>query len=108
VQIVDALATYRLTRFVTADEITEEPRARLVAYLEDEGLDGLAYLVRCPWCVSVWISAGVIAARTFTPRWWEPGARLLALAAVAALVAHGEQQLSRIANAAEAWEESRD
>lgn len=107
-QIVDALATYRLTRLVTADEITLEPRERLLAFLEDEGFDRAAELVRCSWCASVWVAAGVLTARAVAPRAWAPVAQLLAVAAVAALVAHVEQQATRIANAAEAWEESRD
>ena len=46
-----ALATYRLTRLVTADRITD----RLRDWCQGRG-DFLAYLSTCDWCLSVWIA----------------------------------------------------
>jgi hypothetical protein len=49
--IITALATYRLTRLVTADEITKKVRGWIVDRSEWFG-----YLVTCDWCLSIWVS----------------------------------------------------
>lgn len=101
--LIDALAAYRLTRLVTADSITEPLRAAVIASTYAEGLDEgetwdevvmndprpprLAELVTCRWCAGVWVSFGVVAARRFAPRLWDPIARALAMSAGAALIA---------------------
>ena len=51
VLVVSALAVYRLTRLLTADEILAEPRARLV-----NGGGRAGYLATCAWCVSIWVA----------------------------------------------------
>lgn len=110
---VDALAVSRITRFVTRDALGEFVRAPVIrlAYGWANGIQGLteedlarsarewdgvvdtddaapklAVLVRCPWCVGIWVAAGVAIART-RPRWWAPAARALAAAQVAGLIA---------------------
>lgn len=50
----------------------------------------LAELVTCRWCAGMWVGFGVIAARAFAPRFWDPVARALALSAAAALIARLE------------------
>jgi hypothetical protein len=49
--IITALATYRLTRLVTADEITKKVRGWVVDRSEWFG-----YLVTCDWCLSIWVA----------------------------------------------------
>ena len=49
--IVAVLATYRLTRLVTADKITEPIRGWVVDRSEWFG-----YLVTCDWCLSIWVA----------------------------------------------------
>jgi hypothetical protein len=49
--IITMLATYRLTRLVTADEITKGLRGWVV-----DRSQWLGYLVTCDWCLSVWIA----------------------------------------------------
>lgn len=49
--VLAALATYRLTRLVTADRITEPIRSRIEDRSEFAG-----YLVTCDWCLSIWIA----------------------------------------------------
>lgn len=112
--ITDALAAYRLTRLATADTITQPVRDAVVAYAYRKqgsvtgrrhlaGLDGLdtweqvvetdedppalAVFVSCRWCMGMWVSAGVVLARTVAPHAWDPVARGLAFAAGAALIA---------------------
>lgn len=46
----------------------------------------LVELLRCPWCLSVWVGAGVVAARALCPRVWDPIARALAASEVTGLI----------------------
>ena len=46
-------ATFRVTRFVTRDYITERPRRWVIAHVSDP----VAYLMTCSWCVSIYVSA---------------------------------------------------
>jgi hypothetical protein len=106
--LVDVLATYRLTRLVTADVISEPARQavlRRVGAQPPEGADAhtaqaiveslddpprLATLVTCRWCAGMWIAAGVTLARLVAPQAWRPVARGLALSAGAVLIARAE------------------
>ena len=64
--IVYALAVARLTKLINSDRITKAPRERLIRRLPEGSL--LAYLIVCPWCVSIWI--GALAAPV---TWWWGG-----------------------------------
>lgn len=44
--------------------------------------DPLGEVVDCGYCNSIWLAAGVVAARRYAPRVWDPVARLLAFSAV--------------------------
>ncbi len=46
-----ALSTYRLTRLVTADRITQKLREAVIARGEMVG-----YLATCDWCLSIWVA----------------------------------------------------
>lgn len=99
--VIDALATARLTRLITRDSITEPLRDEWVmeAYeragreapefgtVFDEDPPMAATFITCPWCVSVWVGVGVVAARRFAPALWGPIARALALSQVAGMSA---------------------
>lgn len=60
--VVMSAVTYRVTRFITADTLIEEPRDRFVEWAE--GQSGwrykLAQLAVCPYCASIWVSAGCV------------------------------------------------
>lgn len=91
--VVDALAVFRLTRLVLADAILDAPRDWLMARDKRSRRQGrrLGWVVflTCGWCVSMWIAAGVVAARMLLPTFWSPVALVLALSAIAAvLMAH--------------------
>lgn len=77
--LLTVLAVARVTRLITSDRITQAPRDAFVSRLDPEGL--MAYLVFCPWCVSVYTGAAGAAA------WWAWGDTLLFTAAVLALAA---------------------
>lgn len=59
--IIAMLATYRLTRLVTADKITE----RLRGFVVDRS-EWLGYLVTCDWCLSIWVAP----VPTIAVLWW--------------------------------------
>jgi Protein of unknown function (DUF1360) len=106
--VVDALATYRLTRLATADVISEPVRLALLRRAGAEPPPGqddptaqemvegmkdpprVATLITCRWCAGIWIAAGVTTARAVAPRAWERVGRGLALSAVAVLLSRFE------------------
>lgn len=67
-----ALATWRVTRFWLKDSLIEGIRMGLEGWLAKR-VTKLRYrkaleLITCPWCISVWVSAG------FTALWrWQEG-----------------------------------
>lgn len=73
------LATARLTRLVTGDQITERPRVWLTLKLE--GHPQLQYLLHCPWCASMYVGAVVAGA------WWAWGDTMWLMMVYAALSA---------------------
>jgi hypothetical protein len=87
--LIHALAVARLTLLVTSDRVFQTPRTSLVGALARRGHDLLAYLILCPWCVSVWI--GIVAAPVIylwgTTPWLTVPALALALSMVAGLLA---------------------
>lgn len=104
--LLDFLASYRLTRLITADTILDGPRDALVRWayrrpgfrpatdedpvayaIGDPNAPKLATLVTCRWCASVHLAALVVIARRRFPRQWAPIAEALALSAGAALIA---------------------
>ena len=84
--VLDALATYRLTRLVVEDEITAPLREKLWRHF-DPGDTRIGYLFTCPWCVSFWVGAGVVCARTVAPKTWGGVARVLAFSAATGYIA---------------------
>lgn len=49
--VLVSLATYRLTRLVTADRITQPIREWALAKN-----DMIGYLATCDWCLSIWVA----------------------------------------------------
>lgn len=84
--VVDALATYRLTRLIVEDEIAAPVRNRVWEQF-DPADSKVGYLLTCPWCVSIWVGAAVVAARRVSPATWEPVARMLTTSAVSGMIA---------------------
>lgn len=61
-------ATARITRFVTSDLLGQPIRATVERRFGDDSR--AAYLMTCPWCASIWISAAVLAAALLLPGLW--------------------------------------
>lgn len=79
--VVYALAVARLTGLTVADSITLPIRARILDWLDDEP-NSLGWWIgewfSCPWCVSVWIGAGLAPAV-----WWYGNQPWLVIPAIA-------------------------
>jgi hypothetical protein len=81
----DALAVYRLTKLVIDDKITEDLREAVYAKYPPETTK-IGYLFTCPWCVSMWVGFGVVAARKIAPDAWDAAATALAASSVSGLL----------------------
>jgi hypothetical protein len=83
---VDMLAVSRIVRLIQVDEI---PVGALREKILDKHGDKLwTEVLRCPWCLSMWVAIGVSAARLAWPKAWPWMARCLAGSAVAGHLAH--------------------
>ncbi|MGI5151356.1 hypothetical protein ACQEVC_34170 [Plantactinospora sp. CA-294935] len=92
--VVVLLAVARLTRLVTADQVTRRAREVIVRRLRDGS--PLAYLAFCRWCLSVWIAFPAAAgwwALSVVPRW--SGHWWVDVASVALALSHGTGLLVR-------------
>jgi Protein of unknown function (DUF1360) len=64
--LITALATQRLTRLLTRDQVTAPLREAVFARHPDSSR-GLGYLVTCPHCISIHAAAAVLLLRTTPP-----------------------------------------
>jgi hypothetical protein len=87
---IGALATYRLTRLVTADKITEPIRA-----WASRRSEWLGYLSTCDWCLSIWFAPWPALALALAPTSGLVRVPLaaLALSALTGLLALAERRL---------------
>jgi hypothetical protein len=84
--VIDGLATHRIARIIVTDEILDGPRAHVMQALHEAGWEKGKTLLRCTWCVGVWVALGVTVARRTCPRAWAPVAYGLALADAAGII----------------------
>jgi hypothetical protein len=83
---LDGLASYRLARLLTMDDLTKPPRDRIWKFAQERGMHRLAEFVTCPHCVGVWVAFGVVlVAPRVVPRWRSVRAALAAAGAASAL-----------------------
>ena len=83
---VSALATYRLTRLITTDEIFSDLRMKWWKKHPPETTK-LGYLITCDWCTSVYAASALQISRMIAPRTTTALETILAFSAVAGLVA---------------------
>lgn len=84
-----ALAVARVGVLIRTDRISRAPRYAIARRVNPNGY--IAYLLGCPWCISIWIGAAAAVTAYF---WWhEPAYRIvvaaLALSYVASVLANG-------------------
>lgn len=112
--ILTCLAVHRATRLLTRDHLPliAVPRQKITMYLDPPMIiDGvpvdpepkrplgvigwsLAFLLECDWCMSVWISAGIVSLEVFTFHLNVPYPLLLGAAAstITGLIAQHEPE----------------
>lgn len=87
---LDALACYRLTRFVAEDRVPLGPlRDRFVEHRPDAAF---TTWFTCPWCSSMYVAAVVLGLHALLPAVWPYAAAVLALSAIAGLLSTWEQR----------------
>jgi hypothetical protein len=88
--VLVALATYRLTRLVTADKISQPIREKAIARS-----DFLGYLTSCDWCLSIWVAPIPVVVNVLWPsnRVILVGTVALACSAIAGLLSMIESRL---------------
>jgi len=82
------LAFARLVVLICMDMITARPREAVVEALKERKHNMLAYLLLCPWCVSIWLAipaAPIIYAYGDSPLLFVPALALALSAAAGAL-----------------------
>lgn len=83
---ISALATYRLTRLITTDEIFSPVRDKIWETNPPES-SRLGYLLTCNWCSSIYAASALKISRMIAPRTTTAVETILALSAVAGLIA---------------------
>jgi hypothetical protein len=82
--IILALFVYRVTRLITIDEIFVPVRA--LVWDKTKAGSHLAYLVTCPWCISLWVALPVVFSYAFFPSMTILIGCIFALSALAGLI----------------------
>ena len=88
VYAVYLLAFARLVVLLTMDMITARPRDAVVEALKERGHKMLAYMLLCPWCISIWLAipaAPIIYAYANSPWLFVPALAMALSAAAGAL-----------------------
>lgn len=83
--VVDGLASYRLMKLVRDDRITASARDAVEERTGPPDRSMLAYLMNCPWCLSIYFGAALTAGRGRWPRATNAVARTFALSALTGL-----------------------
>lgn len=82
--LVDIAASYRLTKLVMEDRLTEDFRNLIYERFPRDSK--LAYLIGCPWCVSVWAGLTIFTLRQISPETANIVSGALAASAVTGVV----------------------
>lgn len=82
--LTDIAATYRLTKLIMDDKITEDFRALIYSKFPRDS--NIAYLLACPWCVSIWAGIAIFGLRRVSPETANLVSGLLAASAVTGVV----------------------
>lgn len=78
--ITDIVATYRLTKLILDDKLTEDLRNMVFSrYPRDSKM---TYFITCPWCVSIWAGAAIFTLRKLSPQTADIVSGMLAASAV--------------------------
>lgn len=87
------LACYRAVRLLQRDHVPPLPivRAKL---MDRYGTNPWSVLLDCPWCLSVWIAAGLLVLRAACPRLHAALVAVLAASAVTGIITEAVDAVS--------------
>lgn len=85
IELLDALATYRLAHLLTQDVVMDRPRDAIIKWASENKHPKLRYFVTCPWCTGAYVAVGVTVARKRL-KGWDGVSRALAFSAVAGII----------------------
>lgn len=85
--LVDGLATFRLVKLIRDDRITQSLRDAVESRYGSPESSKVAYLMDCPWCLSIYFGVGLTLLRRTFPRAGSLLSRTLALSAMTGLTA---------------------
>ncbi|ARK30649.1 DUF1360 domain-containing protein [Halalkalibacter krulwichiae] len=103
-----SLATFRLTRLLVYDKITEflrtpfiedyeeEQEGEMVVFIKPRGTGIRAWigqLISCYWCTGLWVAIFLYGSWCFFPNFVQPVLVVLSIAAIAAIIETVVQQL---------------
>jgi hypothetical protein len=104
-----ALASFRLTRLIVFDKITEFIREPFFDVFKEENEDGvieeyylpkktgvkkfLGELLSCYWCTGIWASALIVVGSELSPTYSSPIILILAVAGIASILESFVQRL---------------
>jgi hypothetical protein len=88
-----ALATYRLTKLIRDDKITEDLRNFVFERYGEPDDHKVSYLVTCPWCLSIYFGAAVSSVRIIFPnsKLVSAGIEALAFSALTGMLVEREE-----------------
>ena len=89
--VVGGLATFRLSRFLTQDELISGLRNRLWNKFPPE-TNKFGYLFTCMWCMSIWSASLIVVSSIIIPTITLYVCIVLALSAIAGLLAAYESK----------------
>jgi hypothetical protein len=100
--IIVALASFRLTRLIVFDKITEFLRNPFFDEIEEKNQEGktevyyvpkettlkkfIGEMLSCYWCTGVWVSAAIVTGYLLSPAVFVPIILVFAVAGLAAIV----------------------
>jgi len=80
-----SLATYRVTKLVIEDEITSSLREKVFEKFDPRDTK-IGYFFTCPWCVSIWAGAGLVALEHIAPEIGNTVQKVLAASAATGMI----------------------
>jgi hypothetical protein len=87
ITLADWLAVYRATRLLQRDDVWPLPEVR-AKIMDRYGTSRWSVLLDCPWCLSVWVAAGLLVLRAACPRLHAALVAVLAASAVTGIITH--------------------
>lgn len=83
--VVDIVATYRLTRLIIDDRLTEELREIIYSKFPPTTTK-IGYILGCRWCMSIWAGAAIFGLRKLSPQTADYVSGVLASSAIVGVV----------------------